>query len=183
MPEHVKELPSEISVKAKSPDRVAITVKVNGKSYSEHIEARTLLVDFLRETLDLTGTHIGCDTSYCGACTVLLDGKAIKSCTVFAVQADGAEITTVEGLAMHGALSPLQEAFADNHGLQCGYCTPGFLMAASELLASHPTPTDDEILKGIAGNTCRCTGYQNIWKSIRAAADGARSPSNASRRQ
>lgn len=173
---------------SKPADRVAISVKVNGKPYAAQIEARTLLVDFLRETLDLTGTHIGCDTSYCGACTVLLDGKAVKSCTVFAVQADGAEITTVEGLAADGNLNPLQEAFADNHGLQCGYCTPGFLMAATELLASHPSPTDDEILKGIAGNTCRCTGYQNILKSIRAAADGAhtddgaRSPSNATAR-
>ncbi len=160
-------------------ERVTITLKVNGKEYTENIEARTLLVDFLREALDLTGTHIGCDTSYCGACTVLLDGRAVKSCTVFAVQADGAEITTVEGLAIGGELSKLQEAFAANHGLQCGYCTPGFLMAATELLASHSNPTDEEIVKGIAGNTCRCTGYQNIFKSIRAAADGARSPSNA----
>jgi aerobic carbon-monoxide dehydrogenase small subunit len=173
---------------SKAADRVAIAVKVNGMPYTAQIEGRILLVDFLRETLDLTGTHIGCDTSYCGACTVLLDGKAVKSCTVFAVQADGAEITTVEGLAVEGSLNPLQEAFADNHGLQCGYCTPGFLMAATELLASHPGPTDDEILKGIAGNTCRCTGYQNILKSIRAAADGAhtddgaRSPSNATAR-
>ena len=183
MLDKMKELAIDIGVVSKLADRVAITVKVNGKSYTGQIEGRTLLVDFLRETLDLTGTHIGCDTSYCGACTVLLDGKAVKSCTVFAVQADGAEITTVEGLAAGGNLNPLQAAFADNHGLQCGYCTPGFLMAATELLASHPSPTDDEILKGIAGNTCRCTGYQNIFKSIRAAADGARSPSNASGRQ
>jgi carbon-monoxide dehydrogenase small subunit len=158
---------------SKPTDRVAIAVKVNGKSYTGQIEGRTLLVDFLRETLDLTGTHIGCDTSYCGACTVLLNGKAVKSCTVFAVQADGAEITTVEGLATDGNLNRLQEAFADNHGLQCGYCTPGFLMAATELLASHPSPSDDEILKGIAGNTCRCTGYQNIFKAIRSAAETA----------
>jgi aerobic carbon-monoxide dehydrogenase small subunit len=167
-------MPDKIDIGAKTKpagaDRVAITVKVNGKSCTGQIEARTLLVDFLRETLDLTGTHIGCDTSYCGACTVLLDGKAVKSCTVLAVQADGAEITTVEGLAADGNLNPLQEAFAGNHGLQCGYCTPGFLMAATELLAAHPSPTDDEILKGIAGNTCRCTGYQNILKSIRSAA-------------
>ena len=160
---------------------MAIAVKVNGKPYSGQIEGRTLLVDFLRETLDLTGTHIGCDTSYCGACTVLLDGKAVKSCTVFAVQADGAEITTVEGLAADGNLNPLQEAFADNHGLQCGYCTPGFLMAASELLASHPSPTEDEIVKGIAGNTCRCTGYQNILKAIRAAAGQEGSKADSSR--
>jgi aerobic carbon-monoxide dehydrogenase small subunit len=186
MPDKMMGHPIDIGVISKlaGVDRVTITVKVNGKSHTGQIEARTLLVDFLRETLDLTGTHIGCDTSYCGACTVLLDSKAVKSCTVFAVQADGAEITTVEGLAAGGNLHPLQAAFADNHGLQCGYCTPGFLMAAAELLASHPSPTDDEILKGIAGNTCRCTGYQNILKSIRAAADGmrndgARSPSNA----
>jgi aerobic carbon-monoxide dehydrogenase small subunit len=153
-----------------SADRVIVTVTVNGKRYDKQIEARTLLVDFLRETLGLTGTHIGCDTSYCGACTVLLNGKAVKSCTVFAVQADGAEIATVEGLAADGELNSLQKAFADNHGLQCGYCTPGFLMASTELLAAHPQPTEEEILKGIAGNTCRCTGYQNILKSIRAAA-------------
>ena len=171
-------MPETIS-KAAGAERMSITVKVNGKPCTGQIEGRTLLVDFLRETLDLTGTHIGCDTSYCGACTVLLDGKAVKSCTVFAVQADGARITTVEGLATEGNLNPLQAAFADNHGLQCGYCTPGFLMAATELLAAHPSPSDDEILKGIAGNTCRCTGYQNILKSIRAAADGGRSPSNA----
>ena len=184
MPDIMKELPDiGVNPKPAGADRVAITVKVNGKAYTAQIEGRTLLVDFLRETLDLTGTHIGCDTSYCGACTVLLDGKAVKSCTVFAVHADGAEVTTVEGLAAEGNLNPLQEAFADNHGLQCGYCTPGFLMAATELLASHPDPSDDEILKGIAGNTCRCTGYQNILKAIRSAADGARSPSNASGRQ
>lgn len=181
MPEKVKELPVDVSVKTKisGADRVRVTVTVNGKRCDEQIEARTLLVDFVRETLGLTGTHIGCDTSYCGACTVLLNGKAVKSCTVFAVQADGGEITTVEGLAGDGELNPLQKAFADNHGLQCGYCTPGFLLAATELLAAHPQPTEEEILKGIAGNTCRCTGYQNIMKSIRAAANAARSPSNA----
>ena len=179
MPDVMKELGIGVTSQPAGADRVAITLKVNGKSYTRQIEGRTLLVDFLRETLDLTGTHIGCDTSYCGACTVLLDGKAVKSCTVFAVQADGAKITTVEGLATDDNLNSLQEAFADNHGLQCGYCTPGFLMAATELLASHPSPTEEEILKGIAGNTCRCTGYQNILKSIRAAADGARSPSSA----
>jgi len=157
-------------LKAEGAERVTVTVTVNGKQCTEQIEARTLLVDFLRESLDLTGTHIGCDTSYCGACTVLLDGKAVKSCTVFAVQADGAEITTVEGLAGNGPLNRLQEAFADNHGLQCGYCTPGFLMAATELLAAHPHASEEEIVKGIAGNTCRCTGYQNILKAIRAAA-------------
>jgi carbon-monoxide dehydrogenase small subunit len=172
MPEKVQELPIGMEVKSKpaGTERVMLSVTVNGKAHTEEVEARTLLVDFLRETLDLTGTHIGCDTSYCGACTVLLDGKAVKSCTVFAVQADGAEITTVEGLAGDGQLSRLQEAFADNHGLQCGYCTPGFLMAATELLAAHPNPTDEEIVKGVAGNTCRCTGYQNILKAIRSAA-------------
>ncbi len=164
-------MPDLVSASAVSGlERVAIRVKVNGKEYSAAMEARTLLVDFLREELDLTGTHVGCDTSYCGACTVLLNGRAVKSCTVFAVQADGSEITTVEGLAQDAELSPLQRAFAENHGLQCGYCTPGFLMAATELLARHPHPSDEEILKGIAGNTCRCTGYQNILKSIRAAA-------------
>jgi len=175
MPEQVKELSRDMHENSQhaGADRLAISMKVNGKSHTEEIEARTLLVDFLRETLGLTGTHIGCDTSYCGACTVLLDGKAVKSCTVFAVQADGSEIATVEGLASNGELNPLQKAFADNHGLQCGYCTPGFLMAATELLASHSNPNEAEILKGIAGNTCRCTGYQNIFKSIRAAADGA----------
>ncbi len=176
MPEQVSERPIDVSVKQThaGAERVTITVKVNGKTHTQEIEARTLLVDFIRETLGLTGTHVGCDTSYCGACTVLLDGKAVKSCTVFAVHADGAEIRTVEGLAQNGELNTLQKAFADNHGLQCGYCTPGFLMAATELLESHPAPSDAEIVKGIAGNTCRCTGYQNIFKSIRAAADGAR---------
>ena len=151
-------------------ERVPITVTVNGKRHALEVEARTLLVEMLREQLDLSGTHIGCDTSYCGACTVLLNGSAVKSCTVFAVQADGAEITTVEGLAKDGELHPLQKAFADNHGLQCGYCTPGFLMAASELFAKHPYPSDEEILKGIAGNTCRCTGYQNIIKALKTVA-------------
>jgi carbon-monoxide dehydrogenase small subunit len=184
MPEQVKELASDEAVRSAGSDRATVAVNVNGKRYEEEIEARTLLVDFVRETLGLTGTHIGCDTSYCGACTVLLNGKAVKSCTVFAVQADGTEISTVEGLAIGGGLNRLQEAFADNHGLQCGYCTPGFLMVATELLASHANPTDDEIIKGIAGNTCRCTGYQNILKAIQAAAEqarisGARSPSNA----
>jgi carbon-monoxide dehydrogenase small subunit len=181
MPDNVRQLPVDVDEKSQhaGAERVAIRVTVNGKPHAEEIEARTLLVDFLRETLGLTGTHIGCDTSYCGACTVLLNGKAVKSCTVFAVQADGAEIGTVEGLAAGGELNPLQAAFADHHGLQCGYCTPGFLMAATELLTSHRNPTDAEILKAIAGNTCRCTGYQNIFKSIRAAADGAGSDSMA----
>ena len=153
-------------------ERVQIRVTVNGKRHSLEVEPRMLLVELLRDALDLTGTHVGCDTSYCGACTVLLDGKAVKSCTVFAVQADGAEITTVEGLSKDGKLNPLQEAFAEHHGLQCGYCTPGFLMATSELFSRTNQPTDEEILKAIAGNTCRCTGYQNILKALRAAAAG-----------
>ena len=129
-----------------------------------------LLVDLIREELDLTGTHIGCDTTYCGACTVLLNGASVKSCTVFAVQADRAEIMTVEGLAKDGKLHPIQEAFAANHGLQCGYCTPGFLMSTHALLSHNHNPTDKQLRKAIAGNTCRCTGYQNILKAMRAAA-------------
>jgi carbon-monoxide dehydrogenase small subunit len=151
--------------------RVSITVKVNGRSHTLEVEPRTLLVSLLREQLDLTGTHIGCDTSYCGACTVLLDGASVKSCTLFAVQADGAEITTVEGLARDGQLHPLQQAFLDNFGLQCGYCTPGFLCSALQLLEKNPDPDEKAIRKGIAGNTCRCTGYQAIFQSVRAAAE------------
>jgi len=153
-------------------DRVPVQVRVNGKLYERTIEPRTLLVDFLREELDLTGTHIGCDTTYCGACTVLMNGATVKSCTVFAVQADGAEITTIEGLAKDGKLHPVQEAFADHHGLQCGYCTPGLILSTVYLLSQKSKPTDKEIRKGIAGNTCRCTGYQNVLKAIRAAAAG-----------
>ncbi|MGH9774392.1 MAG: (2Fe-2S)-binding protein [Candidatus Acidiferrales bacterium] len=145
-------------------------LRVNGKVHERTVPARLLLVEFLREDLELTGTHIGCDTSYCGACTVLLDGRAVKSCTVFAVQADGAGVTTVEGLAHDGALHPVQQAFVENHGLQCGYCTPGLLMASVQLLQNNRHPSDKEIRKAIAGNTCRCTGYQNILKAIRAAA-------------
>ncbi|MBI3667712.1 MAG: (2Fe-2S)-binding protein [Acidobacteria bacterium] len=153
-------------------ERIPITVRVNGKSHSLAVEPRLLLVELLREELDLTGTHIGCDTTYCGACTVLLNGAAVKSCTVFAVQADQGEVLTVEGLAQDHKLHPIQEAFAQNHGLQCGYCTPGVLMSTYALLARHPNPSDAQIRKAIAGNTCRCTGYQNIIKSIRAAARG-----------
>lgn len=149
---------------------VRIRVRVNGQSRELEIEPRRLLVELLREDLELTGTHIGCDTTFCGACTVLLNGKNIKSCTVFAVQADGGEITTVEGLADSEKLDRVQQAFADCHGLQCGYCTPGFLMSTRALLTRKPQPTDAEIRKGIAGNTCRCTGYQNIFKAIRTAA-------------
>ncbi len=149
--------------------RVRIGVKVNGKTYVREVESRTLLVQFLREELSLTGTHIGCDTSYCGACTVLLNGKSVKSCTVFAFQADEGEVVTVEGLAKDNQLHPVQQAFSDCHGFQCGYCTPGFLMSTLQLLREHPHPTESEIRKGIAGNTCRCTGYQNIFKAIQQA--------------
>ena len=149
---------------------VSVRLRVNGSEYERSIEPRMLLLEFLREELDLTGTHMGCDTSYCGACTVLVNGSAVKSCTVFAVQADGAEITTVEGLAKNDQLHPIQKAFGDCYGLQCGYCTPGLLMSTSQLLASNPDPSDKDIRKAIAGNTCRCTGYQNIFKAIHAAA-------------
>lgn len=150
-------------------EKVAITINVNGKAHSVSVEPRLLLVELLREQLDLTGTHVGCDTTYCGACTVLLDGKAVKSCTVFAVQADGAEIMTVEGLAKDGSLHPIQKAFGDCYGLQCGYCTPGLMMSTHQLLSAHPQPDESQIRKAIAGNTCRCTGYQNIFKAIQAA--------------
>ena len=129
-----------------------------------------LLVELIREALDLTGTHVGCDTTYCGACTVLMDGMAVKSCTVFAVQADGAEITTVEGLEKDGQLHPIQKAFGDAYGLQCGYCTPGLMLSTAQLLSQNTGPTEKEMRKAIAGNTCRCTGYQNILKAIRMAA-------------
>ena len=152
-------------------ERAPLRVTVNGKAFDGAIEPRTLLVDFLRDHLQLTGTHIGCDTSYCGACTVLLNGATVKSCTVFAVQAHEGEILTVEGLAKDSKLSPIQEAFASCHGLQCGYCTPGFLLSTYYMLSKNPSPNDHEIRKGIAGNTCRCTGYQNIFKAIRKASE------------
>ncbi len=155
-------------------ERVPITVTVNGKACSLSVEPRLLLVELLREKLDLTGTHVGCDTTYCGACTVLMNGKTVKSCTVFAVQADGAEIMTVEGLAQAGELHPLQKAFGECYGLQCGYCTPGLLMSAYQLLSSDPQPSEAHIRKAIAGNTCRCTGYQNIFKAIQTAAQKSR---------
>ncbi|HXY51154.1 MAG TPA: (2Fe-2S)-binding protein [Terriglobales bacterium] len=147
-------------------ENVALQLKVNGRHYSVAVEPRTLLVELLRETLDLTGTHVGCDTSYCGACTVLMNGAAVKSCTVLAVQADGAEILTVEGLEKDGQLHPIQKAFGDAYGLQCGYCTPGLMLSAYQLLARTQEPTEEEIRKAIAGNTCRCTGYQNVFKAI-----------------
>jgi len=147
-----------------------ITVTVNGVSHTNEVEPRLLLVHFIRENLDLTGTHIGCDTSHCGACTVLLNEQSVKSCTIFAVQADGAEITTVEGLLQDGNLHPLQEGFKEEHGLQCGFCTPGMLMRSVDLLKHNPDPSEEEIRWGISGNLCRCTGYNNIVKSIQYAA-------------
>jgi aerobic carbon-monoxide dehydrogenase small subunit len=151
-------------------DKVAIQLRVNGKQYSATIEPRMLLVELLREEFDLTGTHVGCDTSYCGACTVLMNGAAVKSCTMFAVQADGAEILTVEGLEKNGQLHPIQKAFGDSYGLQCGYCTPGLMLSAFQLVSENQDPGEKDIRKAIAGNTCRCTGYQNIFKAIRLAA-------------
>jgi len=150
--------------------KILVRIHVNGEAREAEVEPRTLLVEFLREHLNLTGTHVGCDTTYCGACTVILNGRTVKSCTLFAPMADGGEITTVEGLAKGGKLHPIQEAFAECHGLQCGYCTPGLLLSTLQLLKKYPKPSETQIRKGIAGNTCRCTGYQNIFKSIRMAA-------------
>jgi aerobic carbon-monoxide dehydrogenase small subunit len=147
-----------------------ISLKVNGVDHELMVEPRLLLVHCLRDVLRLTGTHIGCETSHCGACTVHLDGKAIKSCSLFAVQADGREITTVEGLERNGTLHPIQEGFWQEHGLQCGFCTPGMMMTATAFLKDHPHPTEDEIRVAISGNLCRCTGYMNIVKSIQYAA-------------
>lgn len=148
-----------------------IQITINGKSHEAEVEARLLLVHFLRENLNMTGTHIGCDTTSCGACTVQLNGKPVKSCTLLAVQADGAEVKTIEGLAQNGNLHPIQEAFHEKHGLQCGFCTPGMMMTSSALLAQNPHPTEDEIRHAISGNLCRCTGYMNIVKAIQYAAD------------
>ena len=148
-----------------------IRVEINGEVYEQEVEARKLLVHFIRDVVDLTGTHVGCDTGNCGACTVLMDGKTVKSCMLLAIQADGSKITTVEGLAgADGGLSPLQQAFSKSHALQCGYCTPGMLLSATYLLEQNPHPTDDEIRRGIQGNICRCTGYVNIVEAIKAAA-------------
>ncbi len=149
---------------------VEVAISVNGERYQRTIEPRLLLVQFLREELGLTGTHIGCDTTYCGACTVLLNGKPVKSCTVLAVQADQTQVMTVEGLEQNGELHPLQAAFSEHHGLQCGYCTPGMLMSSFALLTANPKPNQKEIRKAIAGNLCRCTGYHNIFIAIDAAA-------------
>jgi carbon-monoxide dehydrogenase small subunit len=154
----------------------AISVNVNGTQYQHEVEPRLLLVHYLRDVLGLTGTHIGCETSICGACTVLMDGQAVKSCTVLAVQADGSSITTIEGLArgsatqLGGALHPVQEGFWEHHGLQCGYCTPGMIMAAVQLLERNPNPTEEEIRRGLEGNLCRCTGYQHIVEAVEYAA-------------
>ena len=148
-----------------------ISVTVNGKVRKANVDPRMLLVHFLREHLRLTGTHVGCDTSQCGACTVLVDGRSAKSCTIFAVQADGSEVTTIEGLATNGTLHPLQEGFWEEHGLQCGFCTPGMIMAAVTLLKDNPSPTEREIREGLAGNFCRCTGYQHIVNAIQHAAE------------
>ena len=150
--------------------RVPITVTVNGQLHAGDVEPRQLLVHFLRESLGLTGTHVGCDTSNCGACTVHLDGDAVKSCTVLAAQADGAEVTTIEGMGAEGELHPMQEAFWEHHGLQCGYCTPGMIMASADLLARNPDPSEAEVREALAGNLCRCTGYHNIVKAVLSAA-------------
>jgi carbon-monoxide dehydrogenase small subunit len=147
-----------------------IAVEVNGERYEREVEARRLLVHFLRDDLDLTGTHVGCDTGNCGACSVIVDGKLVKSCMLLAVQAEGSRIETVEGLTQDGELTPLQQAFSDHHGLQCGYCTPGMLMSAKYLLDNNPEPTEAEIRKAIQGNICRCTGYVNIVEAIKEAA-------------
>jgi carbon-monoxide dehydrogenase small subunit len=155
-------------------DKVPITVVVNGVEYRHEVEPRLLLVHYLRETLGLTGTHVGCDTSQCGACTVIMDGRAIKSCTVLAVQADGSQILTIEGLAQGGQLHPLQEAFWERHGLQCGFCTPGMIMAAYDLLQRNPNPSHEEIAHALDGNYCRCTGYANIVRAIQYAAEKMR---------
>ena len=153
--------------------KVPIRITVNGQIRQADVEPRTLLVHFLREELALTGTKIGCDTSQCGACVVLMNGDAVKSCTTLAVQADGAEITTIEGLATDGNLHPLQEAFWDNHGLQCGYCTAGMILASVELLRRNPHPTETQVRDGLQGNICRCTGYHNIVKAVLAAAEAS----------
>lgn len=153
-----------------SPETLGIEITVNGKLFRREVEPRLLLVEFIRENLMMTGTHVGCDTSYCGACTLILNGEAIKSCTLLAVQADGGDVLTVEGLEQDGQLHPLQQAFSECHGLQCGYCTPGMLMSSLALLAENPDPSVKDIRKRLSGNICRCTGYQNIIKSVQSAA-------------
>jgi len=154
--------------------KLPVKTTINGQNYSHEVEPRLLLVHYIRETVGLTGTHVGCDTSQCGACTILMDGQAVKSCTLFAVQADGAQMTTIEGLAKNGDLHPIQQGFWEKHGLQCGFCTPGMIMTAVDLLNRNPDPTDAEIRHAIEGNYCRCTGYQNIVAAIRHAAETIR---------
>ena len=148
-----------------------VTIEINGSSFTREVDSRLLLVHFLRENLQMTGTHIGCDTTHCGACTVLMDGRSIKTCTVYTVQANGKSLTTIEGMETEGKLHPLQEGFHEEHGLQCGFCTPGMIMRAAELLEKNPNPTEEEIRMGISGNLCRCTGYVNIIKAVQHAAE------------
>ena len=148
-----------------------VTIEINGSSFTREIDSRLLLVHFLRENLQMTGTHIGCDTTHCGACTVLMDGRSIKTCTVYTVQANGKSLTTIEGMETEGKLHPLQEGFHEEHGLQCGFCTPGMIMRAAELLEKNPNPSEEEIRVGISGNLCRCTGYVNIIKAVQYAAE------------
>jgi carbon-monoxide dehydrogenase small subunit len=152
---------------------VSINVKVNGEAHQDSVEGNQLLVYYIRESLGLTGTHIGCDTSSCGACTIVVNGEAVKSCTLLAVQCDGAEITTIEGLASNGTLHPIQEGFREKHGLQCGFCTPGMIMTSWQLLERNPKPSDVEIRRALEGNFCRCTGYDNIVKAVQWAAENA----------
>ncbi|MER3484470.1 MAG: carbon monoxide dehydrogenase [Meiothermus sp.] len=151
-------------------EKVKVSISVNGQQHTGEVEPRLLLVHYLRENLGLTGTHVGCDTSQCGACTVHLDGQAVKSCTVFAVQADGSKVTTIEGIGDVGNLNPVQEGFWEMHGLQCGFCTPGMIMAATDLLSRNPNPSEEEIRHGLEGNYCRCTGYHNIVRAVQYAA-------------
>ncbi len=153
---------------------ISVSMKLNGNAVSAQVEARTLLVSLLRDQLELTGTHVGCDTSQCGACLVRVNGRAVKSCTMLAVQADGAEVTTIEGVASNGELHPMQEAFREHHGLQCGFCTPGMIISALDLVSVNPDPSDGEVRSWLEGNLCRCTGYQNIVKSIQAGARAMR---------
>ena len=148
-----------------------VTIEINGSSFTREVDSRLLLVHFLRENLQMTGTHIGCDTTHCGACTVLMDGRSIKTCTVYTVQANGKSLTTIEGMETEGKLHPLQEGFHEEHGLQCGFCTPGMIMRAAELLEKNPNPSEEEIRMGISGNLCRCTGYVNIIKAVQYAAE------------
>ena len=153
-----------------------VTITINGEAFTREVEARTLLVHFIREQANLTGTHVGCDTTSCGACTVAVDGVALKSCTLFAVQANGKQVETIEGLATNGTLHALQEGFWNKHGLQCGFCTPGMIMSARDFLKAHPDPSEDEIRHGISGNLCRCTGYNKIVEAIQYAAQKLREP-------